>query len=264
MNRKCVGISLIALTVLSLACIGQEKMEVIESARIDILEKTHINIDGLSSDWEGIAPIYKDSEKSMFAVIDDDYIVIRMDFVDLMPIKEDYFLGIDINFDEITDYRIELNTKDSVLSLEKNDSEEWNEIKSDLEGFALRIVEIKVPLTVLDGEGFFLTGWVYDNLVKNTISHFPWIRSLYPETGFDPEKLTKNEWKEDFEALYYIVKYNYPYLWVKERTHGYNWLDLKDYYMERLDEVETNEEFLDLMREAVQSLQNGHTIELFD
>jgi hypothetical protein len=146
------------------------------------------------------------------------------------------------------------------LSLEKNDSGEWKEIKSELEGFALRIVEIKVPLTVLDGEGFFLTGWVYDYLVKNVTSHFPWIRSLYPEIGFNPEKLTKNEWKEDFEALYYIVKYNYPYLWVKERTHGYNWLDLKDYYMERLDEIETNEEFLDLMREAVQSLQNGHTI----
>jgi hypothetical protein len=92
MNRKCVGISLIALTVLSLACIEQEKPEVIESARIEILERTHINIDGLSSDWEGIAPVYKDSEKSMFAVIDDDYIVIRMDFVDLMPIKEDYFV----------------------------------------------------------------------------------------------------------------------------------------------------------------------------
>jgi len=259
MNRKCVGISLIVLTVLSLACIEQ-KPKVIESARIDILEKIHINIDGLSSDWEGIAPIYKDSEKSMFAAIDEDYIVIRMDFVDLMPIKENYFLGIDINFDEITDYRIELNTRDRVLSLEKNDSGEWKEIKSELEGFALRIVEIKAPLAVLDGEGFFLTGWIYDNIVKNVTSHFPWIRSLYPETGFDPEKLTKSEWKEDFEALYYIVKYNYPYLWVKERIYGYNWLDLKEYYMERLNEIETNEEFLDLIREAVQSLQNGHTM----
>ncbi|RLF95491.1 hypothetical protein DRN50_03610, partial [Thermococci archaeon] len=202
MNRKCVGISLIVLTVLSLACIEQ-KPKVIESARIDILEKIHINIDGLSSDWEGIAPIYKDSEKSMFAAIDEDYIVIRMDFVDLMPIKENYFLGIDINFDAITDYRIELNTRDRVLSLEKNDSGEWKEIKSELEGFALRVVEIKAPLAVLDGEGFFLTGWIYDNIVKNVTSHFPWIRSLYPETGFDPEKLTKSEWKEDFEALYY-------------------------------------------------------------
>jgi len=128
-----------------------------------------------------------------------------------------------------------------------------------MEGDIVWIVEIKLPLKIFGSEEFFLTGWVYDTSVENVTSHFPWIRSLHPETEFAPEKLTRNEWKEDFEALYYIVKYNYPYLWVNERQYRYNWLDLEDYYMKRLNEIETNEEFLDLTREAVRALQNGHT-----
>ncbi|MCK4636274.1 MAG: hypothetical protein KAT49_00170 [Methanomicrobia archaeon] len=259
MNKKYVGITLIVVIVLNLACITQEKPKVVESARIEILEQADIEIDGLSSDWEGIAPIYKDSEKSMFVVIDGEYLVIRVDFVDLMPSKENYFVGIDIDYDEIMDYRIELNTKEKIVKLEEKRSKEWRDIESNAQGYASRIVEIAVSLTVLNGEGFFLTGWVYDTSLENVTAHFPWVRSLYPETEFDPTSLTRNEWKEDFEALYYLVKYNYPYLWVKERTHGYNWLDLKDDYMQRLDEIETNEEFLGLIMEALMTLQNGHT-----
>ncbi|MCK4433549.1 MAG: hypothetical protein KAV48_06405, partial [Methanomicrobia archaeon] len=72
MNKKYVGITLIVVIVLNLACITQEKPKVVESARMEILEQADIEIDGLSSDWEGIAPIYKDSEKSMFVVIDGE------------------------------------------------------------------------------------------------------------------------------------------------------------------------------------------------
>ena len=257
MNRKYVNISVIALTILSLACI-EEKPKIIESARIDHLENADIKIDGMDSDWGDILPIYEDSEKSMFVAIDNETLVIRMDFVELRPFKEQYFIGVDTNYDELMDYRIEFSKREERVTLEKRNCGEWKGVESDIEGDALWTVEIALPLADLDSEGFFLTGWVYDTSVKNITSHFPWIRSLYPEADFDPE-LTKNEWKEDFEALYYIIEYNYPYLWVKERTHGYNWLDLREEYMGRLEKIETNEEFLDLMREAVQTLQNGHT-----
>ena len=46
-------------------------------------------------------------------------------------------------------------------------------------------------------------------------------------TDIDPAEMGPVEWQEDFDYLYDFVKDNYPYLWVKERTHGLNWLDLK-------------------------------------
>ncbi|MEA1994448.1 MAG: S41 family peptidase [Euryarchaeota archaeon] len=257
MIKKCVGIISIALILFSSACI-EEESKIVDSAKIDLLPTANITVDGMDSDWGNISTIYEDSEKSMYAAIDNEILVIRMDFVEPRPFKERYFIGIDTDYDEHMEYRVEFSKGEGRLALEKKDSEKWKEVQSDLEGDALWAVEIALPLADLDCDGCYLTGWIYDISVKNYTAHFPWIRSLKQETGFNPE-LTKNEWKEDFEALYYIIEYNYPYLWVKERTHGYNWLDLKDEYVQRLDKIETNEEFLSLMREAVATLQNRHT-----
>jgi len=148
MNRKYVNLSVIALTILSLACI-EEKPRIIDSARIDLLENADIKIDGMDSDWGDIFPIYEDSEKSMFAVIDNEYLVIRIDLVELRPFKERYFIGIDTNYDELMDYKIEFSKREKTIALEKRDCEEWKEVENDIEGDAVWTVEIKFHLQIL-------------------------------------------------------------------------------------------------------------------
>jgi C-terminal processing protease CtpA/Prc len=258
-RKKLPYLHIIVVIVLFLSmCIAQEE-PIVESARIDHLKKADIKADGSFSDWRGIDPIYEDSEKSLYCVISTEYLAIRMGYIYLIPESENYFIEIDCDFDEAADYRIELKGEEEKATLEKEGFLGWKEISNELEGAVTGAIEITIPLEFIEGEGFFLTGWVYDTSLENVTAHFPWVRSLYPETAFDPAKMTRNDWKEDFEALYYLVKYNYPYLWVKERTHGFNWLDLKEDYMRRLDEIETNEEFFDLMQEAVCILHNAHT-----
>ena len=87
-----------------------------------------------------------------------------------------------------------------------------------------------------------------------------------PERDFEivlnpihPEDLTVNEWLEDFQYLYDFVEGNYPFLAVKNRTHGYNWLDLKNMFEERIRNAQNNEEFLHIIMAACQALQNRHT-----
>ena len=67
------------------------------------------------------------------------------------------------------------------------------------------------------------------------------------------------EWLEDFAALYDFIEGNYPYIWVKNRTHGYNWLDLRTTYEDRIRNAEEDVEFLGIILDAVQALQNRHT-----
>jgi len=67
------------------------------------------------------------------------------------------------------------------------------------------------------------------------------------------------DWLEDFDSFYHFIEKNYPYIWLKERTHGYNWLDLKSYYEDRIRNATSNEEFLQILFDALQALQNRHT-----
>jgi C-terminal processing protease CtpA/Prc len=239
-------------------CIAQNP-PITEAARINNLEQVEIKIDGSFVDWKGVSPIYEDWEKSLFCVLSNEYLAIRMDFVFLDPKRENYFIEIDYTFDEIADIHIEFKGKEKTLSVKKKGFRKFKEIDTDSKCAVTGCIEMTLPVALIDSPGFFITGWVYDTSLENVTAHFPWVRSLYSETEFDPDTLTKNEWKEDFEAFYYLVKLNYPYIWVKERTHGFNWLDLKDDYMERLDNIETNEEFFGIMKEAVATIHNGHT-----
>lgn len=75
----------------------------------------------------------------------------------------------------------------------------------------------------------------------------------------DPQDLGPEEWMEDFEYLYDYMEGNYPYLMVKNRTHGYNWLDLREQFEERIRGVKNNEEFLEIISSIVIALQNRHT-----
>lgn len=72
--------------------------------------------------------------------------------------------------------------------------------------------------------------------------------------------MNPTDWLEDFNSLYMMMKENYPYFWVKERMNTYNWLDLRDYYCERILHAQTEKEFLEIFFDAVQALQNRHTV----
>jgi hypothetical protein len=76
----------------------------------------------------------------------------------------------------------------------------------------------------------------------------------------EPINIISNEtWLEDFQAFYDFIEGNYPYLWVKNRTHGYNWLDLKKGYENRISEAANDSEALDVFLDAIRALQNRHT-----
>ena len=66
-------------------------------------------------------------------------------------------------------------------------------------------------------------------------------------TPIHPKDMKVKEWLEDFHSMYTIMKENYPYLWVKERMNGYNWLDLQDYYRKRILHAQTEMEFLEIL-----------------
>ena len=74
-----------------------------------------------------------------------------------------------------------------------------------------------------------------------------------------PSSMGVEEWLEDFDSLYKFVENNYPYLWLKNRTHGYYWLDLKSIFEDRIRSASSNEEFLRILFDALQALQNRHT-----
>jgi len=77
--------------------------------------------------------------------------------------------------------------------------------------------------------------------------------------GIDPQDMGVEEYIEDFEYMYSLMEENFPFFDVKERRMGYNWLDLKEEYLERIRDCENNAEFLNVIVDAIQSLQNCHT-----
>ncbi|MCG3222692.1 MAG: hypothetical protein H7641_15030 [Candidatus Heimdallarchaeota archaeon] len=78
-------------------------------------------------------------------------------------------------------------------------------------------------------------------------------------TDKDPSTLGVKEWLDDFNHLYDFIEKNYAYLPLKERTHGYNWLELKQVYAERINQAKNNEDFLAIIMDATQALQNRHS-----
>lgn len=83
--------------------------------------------------------------------------------------------------------------------------------------------------------------------------------TLFKINPLHPQDMNPKDWLEDFNSLYMMMKENYPYFWVKERMNGYNWLDLMDYYHNRIANAQTEMDFLEIFFDAVQALQNRHT-----
>jgi hypothetical protein len=75
----------------------------------------------------------------------------------------------------------------------------------------------------------------------------------------NPAEMGVAEWLEDFEYLYNYMERNYPFLSVKSRTHGYNWLDLRSVFETRITNAQDNTEFLAIIASACLALQNRHT-----
>ncbi|UCB60977.1 MAG: hypothetical protein JSW72_02660 [Candidatus Bathyarchaeota archaeon] len=85
------------------------------------------------------------------------------------------------------------------------------------------------------------------------------IQSRIKINRIHPKDMTKKEWIEDFYSFFNMMKDNFPYFWVKERLLGYNWTDLKNRYLERLEKANEDLEFLAIFWDAVCALQNAHT-----
>lgn len=170
------------VTMLTL-CITQKEPS---SSSIDILPTADITVDGLTLDWGYIPSIYTDSEKSMYAVVDNEDVAFKMEYVQLNPVTETYFVEIDTNTDEVADYRIEINQDTAVL--QKTGT---GEIVDTVEGHARTIVEVKIPVKIC-GNNFFVTSWVHNNPFDTVTAHFPWVRSFRPDP-VDITQLTKDE-----------------------------------------------------------------------
>jgi tetratricopeptide (TPR) repeat protein len=82
------------------------------------------------------------------------------------------------------------------------------------------------------------------------------------ENDFKPSKnnMTLRAWLEDFDHFYSIIRENCPFLKAKERTFGYNWLDLRESYRNRLETAKSDYECFGIFHEIVAALQNGHTV----
>ncbi|UJG43142.1 MAG: hypothetical protein K9W46_12300 [Candidatus Heimdallarchaeum endolithica] len=77
-------------------------------------------------------------------------------------------------------------------------------------------------------------------------------------TSVEPQDMGIKERIEDFKFFYNVIKENYPYLTLKQRTHGFNWLNLKEYFIDKIEQTDSNEEFLEVLSEAITALQNLH------
>ncbi len=75
-----------------------------------------------------------------------------------------------------------------------------------------------------------------------------------------PRDMTGKDWLDDLESLFTLMRDNNPYLALTERVLGYNWLDLYDRYFERMKSAETIDDYLGILHDAVQAMQNGHTV----
>ncbi|NHJ48224.1 MAG: hypothetical protein FK733_10600, partial [Asgard group archaeon] len=74
-----------------------------------------------------------------------------------------------------------------------------------------------------------------------------------------PSEMGVEEFIEDFEFFYNLMKDNYHFFDVKERILGYDWLDFKEDYLARINACSNTTEFLEVMFDAITALQNLHT-----
>jgi C-terminal processing protease CtpA/Prc len=85
------------------------------------------------------------------------------------------------------------------------------------------------------------------------------IDSLLKFSEVSPDDMTLDDWFEDFLSFYDLMKKNYPYFSVNERTLGYKWLDFKEKHLTQLRGAKNVSEILTVFWDAVTALQDDHT-----
>jgi hypothetical protein len=81
--------------------------------------------------------------------------------------------------------------------------------------------------------------------------------------GGDPEilgpALTKEQALEDFRYLFEKLRNYHPYIELKRRVEGYDWLAREHEFEQMVLDAETNEDFAKAIAHMVFALNNGHT-----
>ena len=71
--------------------------------------------------------------------------------------------------------------------------------------------------------------------------------------------MTTEQKLEDFRYLFEIFRENHPYLSLKKRVEGYDWLAMKDEFERTIRETEDDEEFATAMNRILLLVNNAHT-----
>jgi len=75
-----------------------------------------------------------------------------------------------------------------------------------------------------------------------------------------PKDLTKDDWIADLRSLFTVIGENNPYLYLKKRERGYLWTNLLDEYEKRMNVAKRTTDYLEVIFDAVQALQTGHSV----
>lgn len=71
--------------------------------------------------------------------------------------------------------------------------------------------------------------------------------------------LTEEEKLEDFNYLYNTLKDSFPYFEIEEEKTGFNWLNRKEEFEEKIKNTKNNKEFYMELNNIINLVQNGHT-----
>lgn len=82
---------------------------------------------------------------------------------------------------------------------------------------------------------------------------------LFGTLTFCQTTLSTRDKVKDFKYLYHTLKENYPYFNAEERMHGFNWLDNKKEYIERIKQTSGDSVYFAELRQIVKEMHSGHT-----
>lgn len=71
--------------------------------------------------------------------------------------------------------------------------------------------------------------------------------------------LTAEQKLEDFEHLFHTIIENYPFLGVNKRLNGVDWKAKHSYFVDKIANTSTNEEFFNSLSSILMDLNNSHT-----
>ncbi len=73
------------------------------------------------------------------------------------------------------------------------------------------------------------------------------------------KELTEKQKIEDFEYMYNILKDNYAHFYEVKKMYGYDWLEYKEQFKEKIKKTKNNLEFYYALNDILLKLHDGHT-----